>query len=158
VHEVNLNDTTRLHEDVSMDFQMTIPRYAEVLTGGELRFLPFGTGRTYQQAYAALAERQYDLQMQSPWMNRFTLRYTLPAGYKVAELPPALNEEVPWGRVKLSYREEGGKLIAEGELILPKARIKVEDYHPFREFLGRVDRAFGRKVVLKPVAGQTATR
>ncbi|MDY7226704.1 DUF3857 domain-containing protein [Hyalangium rubrum] len=158
VNEVKLNDTTRLDEDVAVDFNMSIPRYAEVLNGGALRFLPFGTGRTYQQVYAALAERRYDLQMQGPWMNRFTLRYTLPAGYTVAELPQTLDEQTPWGKVRLTYREEGGKLIADGELVLSKARIKVDDYHPFREFLGRVDRAFGRKVVLKPGPGQTATR
>jgi tetratricopeptide (TPR) repeat protein/transglutaminase-like putative cysteine protease len=158
VTEVKLNDTTRLSENVKMDFQMSIPRYSEVLSGGVLRFLPFGSGRTYQQAYATMPTRTYDLQMQGPWMNQFTLRYTLPAGYTVAELPPAMDEQVPWGRVKLTYREEGGKLIADGELILPQARIKAEDYHAFREFLGRVDRAFGRKVVLKPAAGQTATR
>ncbi len=158
VHEVKLNDTTKLSENVSMEFQMSIPRYSEVGSGGVLRFLPFGGGRTYQQAYATLPERKYDLQLQGPWMNQFTLRYTLPAGYTVAELPPTMDEQKPWGRVKLTYREEGGKLIADGELILPLARIKAEDYHAFREFLGRVDRAFGRKVVLKPVAGPTATR
>ncbi len=137
---------------------MSIPRYSEVLPGGLLRFLPFGTGRTYQQAYATLPERRYDLQMQGPWMNKFTLRYTLPTGYSVVELPPAMDEQVQWGRVKLSYRQEGNQLIADGELILPVARIKAADYHAFREFLGRVDRAFARKVVIKPAAGPTATR
>jgi hypothetical protein len=91
-------------------------------------------------------------------MNKFALRYTLPAGYTVAELPPATEEKVQWGQVKLTYRQEGNQLIADGELILPVARIKAADYHAFREFLGRVDRAFARKVVLKPAAGQTATR
>jgi len=157
VNEVTINDTTRLSEGVTMDFNMSIPRYAEALTGGVLRFLPFGTGRTYQQAYAALPDRRFDLQMQGPWMNQFTLRYTLPAGYTVAEMPAPMEEQVPWGKVKLTYRMEGGKLIADGELILPVARIKAADYHTFRDFLGRVDRAFGRKVMLKPVA-PTATR
>jgi cellulose synthase operon protein C len=158
VHEANINDTTKLDDDVRMDFRMSIPRYSEVLPGGVLRFLPFGTGRTYQQAYAALTERRFDLQMQGPWMNSFTLRYTLPAGYTVAELPPAMEESQSFGRVRLVYRQEGDTLVAEGELVLPKARIPVEDYAAFREFLGRVDRAFGRKVVVKPGPGQTAVR
>jgi tetratricopeptide (TPR) repeat protein len=158
VSDVRINDTSRLSDNISMDFTMSIPRYSETLTGGLLRFLPFGMGRTYQQAYATLPERRYDLQMQGPWMNKFTLRYTLPAGYTVAELPPTMDEQVELGRVKLTYREEGGKLVADGELILPVARIKAEQYQQFREFLGRVDRAFARKVVLKPAAGQTATR
>ncbi|SET91133.1 DUF3857 and transglutaminase domain-containing protein [Stigmatella erecta] len=158
VHDVKLNDTTRLDEDVAMDFRMTIPRYSEVLPGGALRLLPFGAGRTYQQAYASLAQRRFDLQLQSPWMNQFTLRYTLPPGYTVAELPAAMEEQLPFGRLRLTFRQEGGKLIADGEVALTRARVKSDDYLAFREFLGRVDRAFGRKVVLTPAAGKTASR
>jgi tetratricopeptide (TPR) repeat protein/transglutaminase-like putative cysteine protease len=159
VHEVKLNDTTLLDQDVELDFRMTIPRYSEVLPSGALRFLPFGTGRTYQQAYATQVERRFDLQMQGPWVNQFTLRYTLPAGYTVAELPPAMEETMPYGRVRLAFREEGGKLIADGEVAMSSPRIKADDYVKFRDFLGRVDQAFSRKVVLKgPPGGNTATR
>lgn len=156
VHEVNLTDTSVLDDDVGVDFRMTIPRYAEAMPG-LLRFLPFGTGRTYQQAYASLAERRFDLVMQGPWMNTFALRYTLPAGYTAAELPPAVEEQTPFGRVRLSYRVEGDTLVAEGEVALTTARVSAEEYPAFREFLGRVDRAFGRKVTLRG-PGQTALR
>ncbi|MBN1208688.1 MAG: DUF3857 domain-containing protein [Myxococcaceae bacterium] len=159
VHEVKLNDTTLLDDDVEVDFRMTIPRYAEALPGGPLRFLPFGTGRTYQQAYATLVERRFDLQMQGPWVNQFTLRYTLPEGYTVAELPPALEETMVYGRVRLTFRQEGGKLIADGEVAMTSARIQADDYTVFRDFLGRIDQAFSRKVVLKgPPGGKTASR
>lgn len=156
VHEVGLSDTSVLDKDVSVDFKMSIPRYSEVLPGA-LRFLPFGTGRTYQQAYASLAERRFDLVMQSPWRNRFTLRYALPAGYSVAELPQEVKEETPFGRLHLTYRMDGNTLVADGEVALTVARVKAEDYPAFREFLGRVDRAFGRKVTLRGGA-QTAQR
>ncbi|HEX8705685.1 MAG TPA: DUF3857 domain-containing protein, partial [Myxococcaceae bacterium] len=66
VHQVGINDTSKLSDNVTMDFHMSIPRYSEVLPGGLLRFLPFGTGRTYQQAYATMPDRRYDLQMQGP--------------------------------------------------------------------------------------------
>ncbi|HVG63878.1 MAG TPA: DUF3857 domain-containing protein [Hyalangium sp.] len=159
VNEVTLNDTTVLDHDVDIGFQMTIPRYSEAQQGGVLRFLPFGTGRTYQQAYATLVERRFDLVMQGPWMNKFTLRYTLPPGYKVAEMPPPLQETHSWGRVSLTYRMEGGKLIADGEVLMSSPRIKADDYAAFRAFLGRVDQAFGRKVVLQgPPQKQTAER
>ncbi len=156
VHEVNLTDTSALDNDVGVDFRMTIPRYSEV-QAGTMRFLPFGTGRTYQQAYASLAERRFDLVMQGPWVNSFALRYTLPTGYTVAELPPAVEEKTPFGHVRLTYRVEGNTLVAEGEVALSSARVKADDYAAFREFLGRVDRAFGRKVTLRG-AGQTAQR
>ncbi|RKH34402.1 DUF3857 domain-containing protein, partial [Corallococcus sicarius] len=158
VREVKLSDTTRLDDDVTLEFQMGIPRYAEVFPGGNLRFLPFGTGRTYQQAYASLAERRFDLVMQSPWVNTFKLRYTLPGGYTVAELPQPVEETTPFGHVKLSYRVENGTLVADGEVALSVARIKASEYPQFREFLGRVDRAFGRRVLLQGPGQKTASR
>jgi hypothetical protein len=59
--------------------------------------------------------------MSSPWVNRFAFRYTLPPGYTVAELPPTLEEETPFGRVRLTYRQEEGKLLCEGEVALTTA-------------------------------------
>ncbi|HEX8438274.1 DUF3857 domain-containing protein, partial [Archangium sp.] len=94
VQEVKLNDTTRLDDDVQVDFRMSIPRFAEAAPG-HLRFLPFGTGRSYTQSYASLAERRFDLVMSGPWVNQFTYRYTLPQGYTVAELPPSKEESTP---------------------------------------------------------------
>jgi hypothetical protein len=159
VDEMTLNDTTLLDDDVQVGFKMSVPRYSEVLPGAALRFLPFGTGRTYQQAYATQVKRQFDLVMQGPWMNQFTVRYSLPPGYTVAELPPAMEEKQAWGRVRLTYRQEGDKLIAEGEVAMTSARVPADDYTTFRNFLGRVDQAFARKVVLRgPPLGKTAER
>ena len=157
VQDVKLNDTTRLDEDVQVDFRMSIPRFAEALPG-QLRFLPFGTGRSYTQTYASLAERRFDLVMNSPWLNRFTFRYTLPQGYSVAELPPEHQEETPFGRVRLTYRQEGNQLICDGEVSLSAARVKAEDYAAFRAFLGRVDKGFSRKVTLRGSPSPTAER
>lgn len=157
VRDVSLNDTTRLDEDVKVDFRMSIPRFAEALPG-QLRFLPFGTGRAYTQTYAALAERRFDLVMNGPWVNRFTFRYALPAGYSVAELPSPLQEETPFGRVQLTYKQEGQSLVCDGEVALTAARVKAEDYAAFRAFLGRVDQGFSRKATLRGPASPTAQR
>ncbi|MBF5046586.1 DUF3857 domain-containing protein [Aggregicoccus sp. 17bor-14] len=145
VNEVKLSDPTRLDEDVAVDFQMRVPRYAEAGPGA-LRFLAFGSPRSYVQTYAPLVERHYDLVMSTPWVNRFSLRYHLPQGYRVAQLPPAYEETTPFGRVRLTQRMENGQLVAEGELALTTARVKAEDYAAFRAFLGRIDQAFARKV------------
>ena len=156
VQDVKLNDTTHLDDDVKVDFRMAIPRYAEALPG-QLRFLPFGTGRAYTQTYAPLAERRFDLVMNGPWVNRFAFRYTLPPGYSVAELPATLQEETPYGRVRLSYKQEGQQLTAEGEVALTAARVKADDYAAFRAFLGRVDQGFARKVTLRGPPTTAAT-
>jgi tetratricopeptide (TPR) repeat protein len=157
VQDVKLNDTTRLDDDVQVDFKMAIPRFAEAAPG-HLRFLPFGTGRAYTQSYASLAERRFDLVMNGPWVNRFTFRYTLPPGYSVAELPPNQQEETPFGRVRLTYRQEGNQLLCEGEVALTAARVKADDYPAFRSFLNRVDQGFARKVTLRGASSPTAER
>ncbi|OJT16357.1 cell division protein FtsK [Archangium sp. Cb G35] len=157
VHDVKLNDTTRLDDDVQVDFKMTIPRFAEALPG-QLRFLPFGTGRSYTQSYASLAERRFDLVMSGPWVNSFSFRYTLPPGYSVAELPSPYQEQTPFGRVRVSYRQEGNQLLCEGEVALTSARVNADDYPAFRAFLGRVDQSFAHKVTLRGPASPTAER
>ncbi|HYO53778.1 DUF3857 domain-containing protein [Archangium sp.] len=157
VHDVKLNDTTRLDDDVQVDFRMRIPRFAEAMPG-RLRFLPFGTGRSYTQSYASLADRRFDLVMNGPWVNSFTFRYTLPQGYSVAELPPNQQEETPFGRVRLTFRQEGNQLICDGEVAITAARVKADDYAAFRAFLGRVDQGFARKVTLRGPASPTAER
>jgi cellulose synthase operon protein C len=144
VKEVKLSDPTRLDQAVAVDFQMQVPRYAEA-SPGALRFLAFGSPRSYVQSYAPLVERRYDLVMSTPWTNRFTLRYQLPAGYRIDQVPPAYEETTPFGRVRLVQRVEAGQLVADGELALTTARVKAEDYAAFRAFLGRIDQAFGRK-------------
>ncbi|HLL81161.1 MAG TPA: DUF3857 domain-containing protein, partial [Longimicrobium sp.] len=95
VQEVSLSDPLKLDDDVTLDFRMGVPRYAEVLQTG-LRFHPFGAGRAYTESFAPLTERRFDLVLQGPWTNQFSFRYTLPPGYAVRELPRDISEESPF--------------------------------------------------------------
>ena len=47
-----------------------------------------------------------DRVMSTPWTNRFTLRYQLPAGYRIAQVPEAYEETTPFGHVRLVQRLE----------------------------------------------------
>jgi hypothetical protein len=157
VSQVSLNDTTRLDQDVKLTYQLNIPRFSEALPGG-LRFHPFGSGRAYTQTYAPLSERKFDLVMQTPWVNTFSFRYQLPTGYSVQELPAEVKEESPFGTLTMTHKVEGGKLLCDGKLVLKVARVKAAEYGAFRDFLSRVDQAFGRKILITGTAGQTARR
>jgi tetratricopeptide (TPR) repeat protein len=160
VRKVTINDTTRLDDDVRLAFDMAAPRFSEVLQGRVMRFHPFGTGRAYTQAFAALAERKHDLVLSHPWLQRFTYRFQLPEGYTLAELPPAVREQTPFGHLSMRFtREADGGLTAHGEVQLAVARVKAKDYGAFRAFLGKLDQAFARKLTLVPTApGGTQVR
>jgi hypothetical protein len=158
VTRIDLNDVSRIEEPVQLGFGMEIPRYSEVLPQG-LRFHPFGSARGYAQTFAPLVERRYDLVMDSPWATRFAFTYALPPGYSASSLPQDVEETSPFGHLNIKLRVEDGKLKAEGELALTVARVSAKDYPQFRAFLGRVDQAFARKVMVTRVPGnRTASR
>ena len=145
VQKMAVSDLSKLEADVSLDYTLAVPRYAEVLGSGGLRAYPYGSGRGYAQSYAPLTRRQYDLVLDGPWTNTFHVRYSLPPGFTPGALPPDVEETSPFGHLKLSHSVENGKILFEGEVALTQARIRAEDYPAFRAFLGRLDQSFSRK-------------
>jgi Flp pilus assembly protein TadD len=155
VQQVSLNDPGNLDEDVKLNYQMNVPRYAEV-SPKALRFFPFGSTRAYTQTYAPLSERRYDLMLAQPWVTSYEFQYTLPPEFS-AELPPDLKEETPYGKIRMWHRVENGKIVCRAEVALTQTRIKASEYGAFRAFLGRLDQAFSRKIFTGAV-GQTARK
>jgi hypothetical protein len=157
VKQVALNDLTQLDKDVSLQYELDVPRYAEVLPKA-LRFYPLGAGRNHTETYAPLAERRYDLVLPSPWLNRYSYVYAPPAGYSFSHIPADVTEASPFGKLRMAFKVIDGKLHCEAEVSLTVARIAAKDYAAFREFLGRIDQAFSRKVLVTGLSGQTASR
>jgi tetratricopeptide (TPR) repeat protein len=148
VDKVSISDPTRLDQDVALDYQLSIPRYAEV-GGDTLRFLPFGSRRGYVETYAGLAERRGDLVLDGPSVSRFTFRYRLPQGWSVDALPPDVTTESGFGKLHLTYAVEQGMLVCRGELVFTRDRISANEYPAFRAFVAGVDQAFSRKVMVR---------
>ena len=145
---MTINDPSRLDQDVALDYELSIPRYAEV-GGDTLRFLPFGSRRGYVEAYAGLAERRGDLVLDGPSVSRFTFRYRLPSGWSVDALPPDVTSDTGFGKLHLTYAVEQGVLVCRGELVFTRDRISASEYPAFRAFVAQVDQAFSRKVLVR---------
>lgn len=149
VGEITADGLSQLDRDVTLDFQMHVPRYAEVSPAG-LRFLPVPGNHNYLQGLAPLTERSRDLVLDGPSVNRFHTLYQLPRGYVVDELPRALTTDSPFGHAQLGCRAEGEELECTGEVALTTARVSAKDYAAFRAFLNEVDQAFAKKVLVRP--------
>ncbi|HEU4384499.1 MAG TPA: DUF3857 domain-containing protein [Anaeromyxobacteraceae bacterium] len=153
VKRVALSDLARLEEDVSMSFELLVPRYANPDRGG-LRFTPFGQSATYAETWAPLSARRWPLFLGQPWENRFSYRHQLPPGWTAVEVPDPASLQAPFGSFEVRYRAEGGSLLAEGRVAFQKSLVPVADYPAFRDFLARIDRAMARTVRVGPaVAG-----
>jgi tetratricopeptide (TPR) repeat protein/transglutaminase-like putative cysteine protease len=158
VDKVSISDPTRLDQDVALDYQLNIPRYAEV-GGDTLRFFPFGSRRGYLETYAGLAERRGDLVLDGPSVSRFTFRYRLPKGWSVDGLPPDVSSTGQFGQLTVKYSVEPGVLVCRGELIFSRDRIPAQDYPAFRAFVAQIDQAFSRKVLVRgPQKGASPQR
>jgi hypothetical protein len=151
---------TQLERDVTVNYELQIPRYSEVLATG-IRFFPFGNPRTFTETYAPLAERQFDLVLPSPGMIHSVYKYSFPNGFTPTGVPTDVSEVTPFGRYTLSHRVQDGTLYFELEVALTVSRVSVKDYPAFRAFVGRMDQAFSRKVVATGptgLSGPTAGR
>ena len=149
VEQVTADGLSQLDRDVTLDFRMHVPRYAEVGPDG-LRFFPFGSARKYVQGFAPLPERNRDLLLEGPSVSRFRFRYQLPRGYVVDAVPEALTTDTPFGHARLLCHAEAEALECTGEVAVTTARVSARDYAAFRAFLGQVDQAFARKVLARP--------
>jgi hypothetical protein len=146
--EVTLSDPRALEQPVSLSFAMKLPRFAEAAPTA-LRFFPFGASRAFTQALAPLSERAHDVVLPGVWTNRLKFTYTLPVGWAVAQVPAETVLESPFGRLSITVRTEGAKLVVEGAMVVARARVTAQDYAAFRAWLLQVDQAFSRKLVVQ---------
>jgi transglutaminase-like putative cysteine protease len=153
VETVSLSDLSRLEDDVSMRFALSVSRYA-IKDGPALAFDPFGTAHGYVESYAPLSRRRFDLVIADPWENLFTYRYELPSGFAVVELPPAATLESPFGSFTIRYQEEAGRVTATGRIAFQVGRVSASEYPAFRAFLEKLDAAMARRVRVAPRANQ----
>ena len=153
VESVETSDLSRVEDDVTVRFRLAVPRLARAENGG-LAFAPFGQGQNWMESWAPLSTRRHDLVLPSPFENRFTLRWELPAGMAPAGLSAPERRQGPFGSWSVSLRVDGGALVAEGSLQVSSRRISAADYPAFREFLSGLDRALLRTVRLVRAEGR----
>jgi cellulose synthase operon protein C len=149
VKSLSISDLARIEDDVAMQFELEVARYAQP-DGEGLRFTPFGSAAGYTEAYAAASSRRHDLVLGDPSETRFTYRYAVPPGWRVVDVPDPAEVETPFGAFAVRYRKDGGGLVAEGHVTFRTGRVAAKDYPAFRRFTADVDRAFGRKVRIAP--------
>jgi hypothetical protein len=154
VRGVKVSDLSRIEDDVTMEYELSVPRYAQ-RDGAGLRFSPFGAAPGYTETYAPNSSRRFDLVIGDPSVTRFTHRCALPAGWSVTDLPESARGEGPFGGFEVRYRRDGTTLVAEGFVTLATGRVAARDYPAFRAFVGEIDRALTRKVRIAPAGEAT---
>ncbi len=99
--------------------------------------------------YAQLSKREYDLVLPYRWFRTMDTKIALPEGWEVAEMPPAVEEDSPFGTYRWSASVVGGEIHITGEIQLGVLRVAPDEYQAFREFCQLIDNHEERRIHLR---------
>ena len=91
--------------------------------------------------------RKHPVVLESKAFNE-TVRFKLPAGFDVDELPDAVKLDSEFGTYTASYEVKDGQLVFTRSLVQRAATVPVEKYADVRNFFGRVRASEEAPVVL----------
>ncbi|MGQ9591210.1 MAG: DUF3857 domain-containing protein, partial [Planctomycetota bacterium] len=151
VKDLSFSDLSNLKEPVSFSVEIEVPRFLEETSAG-LRPAAvedfFWTGRQIRDV-ASLERRTYDILLGNPRRSVLRVSYVLPRGLRLKSLPPEHDLASRFGKLRVTYREEGEAVRSEREIELTAPRIPISDYAEFREFAATVNRLEDERILLE---------
>jgi hypothetical protein len=107
-------------------------------------------------SYASGTKREHDVVLPAAWQHTARYEINLPEGLAPAALPADAKIESEFGKLAITRKLEGNKLIVDKLVALAAVRVPAAKYAKFREFCLEVDRAESEKITLvrKPAAGK----
>jgi hypothetical protein len=130
----------------ALDVEFTAPAYAQTMQNRLLVFKPSVVGHTNTGWLAEPARKQPVVL--KPKAITETVRFKLPEGFDVDELPDAVKLNSDFGAYTASYEVKDGQLVYTRSLVQRAAVVPVEKYTDVRNFFGRVRASEDTPVVL----------
>jgi hypothetical protein len=130
----------------AMDVEFTADRYAQSMQGHLLVFKPSVVTRG-GSVWLVEPTRKHPVVLESETFNE-TVRFKLPAGFDVDEMPDAVKINSEFGTYTATYEIKEGDLLFTRSLVQRAATIPVEKYSDVRAFFGRVHASEQAPIVL----------
>ncbi|MFO7562931.1 MAG: DUF3857 domain-containing protein [Enhygromyxa sp.] len=129
---------------VRVEAELAVPGWAQV-QGKGLRFRMLGHEVQLLRAVAPQAKREHPLVLGVPNREVRTIRYELPRGLRLSQLPNPARVDSPFGSFELKIDKQGERAAVVSTTIeFARARIEPGEYEAFREFLREVDAALAQ--------------
>jgi transglutaminase-like putative cysteine protease len=93
--------------------------------------------------------RRYPIVVWNNFYSKDEVEFNVPEGYEVYHLPEPLEIKNHYFEFRSSYRQEGDKIIYEGELIRKASRIPSEDYASYQTSCQGMEKSFNRSVLFQ---------
>jgi hypothetical protein len=130
----------------ALDVEFSAAQYGQAMQNRLLVFNPAVIGRGGSVALSGAA-RKYPVVLESEAFSE-TVRFKLPEGFDVDELPDAVKIDSDFGSYAASYEVKDGQLLYTRKLVQRAGVIPPEKYPDVRAFFGRVRASEEAPVVL----------
>ncbi len=136
------------HLDASFDLQVefSAPAYGQLMQNRLLIFKPAIVNRS-NSIYLTEKSRSHPVSIDSNSFNE-TAVFDLPEGFKVDEMPDAVDLKTSFGNYQTSYEIKDGKLIFKRSLVTSRIVVPTEKYNIVRDFYSKIRDAEQSPVVL----------
>lgn len=111
------------------------------------------SGYSFEKNPFVKVERKIPVNFTYPREEAITIRYKIPATYKVEEIPSNISLSMPESKAKyvISYQVVGNELVVSSKLTIPNILYLSTDYPFLRGFFDEVVKKQNEKVVLKRI-------
>ena len=130
----------------SLDVDFVAPAYAQTMQDRLLVFKPSVVGHS-NTGWLAETTRKQPIVLKSKALNE-TVRFKLPVGFDVDELPDPVKITSEFGTYTASYEVKDGQLVYTRSLVQRAAVVPVEKYKDIRSFFGQVRASEDAPIVL----------
>ncbi len=141
VSPLDLSQTT-----VGYRFRALLPKRASVDSDGTLTMPVSLYPHDLAGNYASSSARRFDIVLDHPWRTRNVMRYVVPAGMKVVDLPSGGSVDTPYVRFTQTITKTADGFIVDEDTAILKRQIPVNDYADFRAATIAADRLMKRKI------------
>jgi hypothetical protein len=143
-----VSDTLSVTGPIHVTHDVSVPGYSQAQNGFRVFELPpVSLGVASDEPSANLSARKSELWVGVPRIERGELSVQIPAGWKVAYVPPSLDGAAEGLTFSSSCAADGQTVTCKAEIKLDKLTVPVEKYPAFREALTKLQ-AYERRVVL----------
>jgi hypothetical protein len=135
---------------VVVEAELAVPGWAVAQQGNSLRWRVLGHDVELLRGVAPQARREHPLMLGVPNRETRIIRYSLPRGFDLRQLPEARRVDSPFGRFDLTIEPTPRGANVTTTLEFSRPRVEPSEYEAFREFLREVDTALAQAFEAAP--------
>ena len=149
VHQFDISDMEDYSIPVTLSNRFRIPQFG--VKEAERLVIPSTLFKEdLSLTYAQLSEREYDMILNFPEMQKNITTLTLPATYTQVKTPPDRDLTSPFGHYTRKSEWKDGHVTINEAILFEPVRVPKDQYQEFREFCRLVDHYQDEKIYASP--------